>query len=173
VTVSAAAGGQSISFPITVARTNPNPDPGTDPGTELGGLEIVRGQGQVVSVNTPTTTPLTVRFRDPSGRPVPGVSVDWRVAQGGGSVSSVNSTTDENGIATALFSNGLVQLGIPYAQSTVSASTGTQTVNFLVTTIPNTINNNRAEATYFLRNPISRSIVARAGETVPAPSRSR
>ena len=168
VTVNATASGQSIAFPLTVVSTNPNPNP-EEPGPEpsLGGLEIVRGQGQVVSVNQPTNTPLTVRFRDPSGKPLPGVPVTWAITQGTGSLGTLASETDANGLATALFSNGLVQLGIPYASSVVSATASSQTVNFVVTTIPNLIGGGQGQATFLLRKPLDRVIVARVGETIP------
>ncbi|HYP08534.1 MAG TPA: Ig-like domain-containing protein, partial [Bryobacteraceae bacterium] len=144
---------------------NPGPGPGPEPST--GKLEIVLGQGQVTSVGYPTTQPLTIRSLDPSGRPQAGLPITWTVVEGGGALGSASTITDDKGIGTAVFSNFFVQLGVSAVKSVVSATVGSDTVNFIVTTIPNLPNGNRGEAQFFLRKPTDRVIVARAGETLP------
>jgi len=64
------------------------------------------GAGQNWYFNNPLPTPLSVTVSDLSGRPVPGVVVMWTVESGGGAVSPVQSTTDQNGIASTSDSVG-------------------------------------------------------------------
>jgi uncharacterized protein (TIGR03437 family) len=165
VTVNATASGQTTSFALTVSGANPGPGPGPEPSA--GGLKIVTGQGQVTSVGYPTNQLLTVKFVDPTGKAVSDVPLTWTISQGTGALGSASTVTDANGIGTASFSNFLVQLGVGYATSVVSVAAGTETVNFIVTTVPNLPNGGRGEAQFFLRKPVDRVIAARAGETLP------
>ena len=164
VTVTAAAAGQSVPFTINVASTTPGG--GTGGGTTPGGLKIVSGQGQVTGVGFPIQEPFTVAVVDATGNPIPGIPITWTLAQGTGALGNVVNVTNDKGIATASFAEFLVPFGVPYNQAVVAASTGAETVNFIVTTVPRLPNGSPGEATYTLRAPLTRTIAARAGETV-------
>ena len=164
VTVTATSSGLSVPFTINVAAGGGGGGGGG--GNTPGGLEIVAGQGQVTGVGFPVQTPLTVRVVDAAGNPIPGVPITWSVPQGTGNLGNVTLSTDDKGIAVASYVEFLVPFGVPYVQATISASTGPETVNFIVTTVPKLPNGSPGEATYTLKTPVSRTIAARAGETV-------
>jgi uncharacterized protein (TIGR03437 family) len=157
--------GQEATFTLNVATGNPgtgNPGTGT-PGSTT--ISVVTGQGQIVSEGYPPAAPLAVIVRDAAGRPLPNVPITWQITQGSGGLGSVSDSTNENGIASASFSNFLVQPGQPFSTSVVTASTGTETVNFFVTTVPRLPNGGRGEAIYTLRAPVDRFLSLQAGET--------
>lgn len=79
------------------------------------------GNNQTTTVNATLVTPLTVKVTDAAGAAVAGVTVNWVVTSGGGSVTPATSTTDSNGRATTVF--------------TLGSTVGTQTVNASVATI--------------------------------------
>ena len=58
------------------------------------------GDGQSASAGTAVSTPPSVIVTDANNNPVPGVSVTFTVASGGGSVTGSSATTDASGIAT-------------------------------------------------------------------------
>lgn len=164
-TVTATAGGQQAAFGITIS-TNTGGGGGGGGGTpNTGGLQIVLGQGQVTGQGFPTSQPFTVIVKDSAGTPQPNVPIAWTIVEGGGGLGSVDSATDANGIARASYANFLVPLGVPFSQATVSASTGTDTVNFIVTTVPRLPSGAPGEATYTLLAPLDRTLNLRAGET--------
>jgi 5-hydroxyisourate hydrolase-like protein (transthyretin family) len=72
--------------------------PPTDPGTATK-IAMAGGDGQTGLVGQALAQPLIVVVTDASGDPVEGVSVQWD-AQGAGSVSSDEVTTDANGRAS-------------------------------------------------------------------------
>ena len=110
--------------------------------------------------------PLTVRVVDAAGNPVPNVPIIWTIAQGTGNLGNLTNLTNEKGISTASYVEFLVPFGVPYVQAVIAASTGPETVNFIVTTVPKLPNGSPGEATYTLKEPVSRSIAAKAGETL-------
>jgi plastocyanin len=69
-------------------------------------LVIAGGDAQTWYFNNPLPTPLSVAALDVDGVPVSGVVVTWTVASGAGAVSPAQSTTDANGIASAIDSIG-------------------------------------------------------------------
>ena len=165
VNVSASASGQTVSFTVNVNNNNPD---GGGGGTPSGTLTIVKGHGQVTSQGFVTPEPLTVRVTDTSGKPTPNVPVVFKLEQGEGTLGvDVNKLTDDNGVASAVYTNFLVPLGVPFTQAVISASTGTETVNFIITTVANLPNGSRGEATYELRKPTDRIINAKVGESIP------
>ena len=92
----------------------------------------------------------------------------FKLEQGEGTLGvDVNKLTDDNGVASAVYTNFLVPLGVPFTQAVISASTGTETVNFIITTVANLPNGSRGEATYELRKPTDRIINAKVGENIP------
>ncbi|HEX7336415.1 MAG TPA: Ig-like domain-containing protein [Gemmatimonadales bacterium] len=73
---------------------------------EASRLVRVSGNGQSARPGDELDDPLVVRVEDQDGNGVPGQPVSWVVATGGGSVSDVNSTTDENGRASIRWTLG-------------------------------------------------------------------
>ena len=57
------------------------------------------GDNQVGQVAESLKTPLVVRITDANGNPVPGVSIAWAAASGGGHVNPTSSTTGADGLA--------------------------------------------------------------------------
>src|SRR3989442_4725869 len=64
------------------------------------------GDAQSWYFNNPLPVSLSVAALDPGGQPVAGVVVTWSVAQGDGAVSSGQSTTNANGVASTIDSLG-------------------------------------------------------------------
>ena len=166
-TITAAAGGQQAALGITISTNTGGGGGGGGGGTpNTGGLQIVLGQGQVTGQGFPTSQPFTVIVKDSAGTPQPNVPIAWTIVEGSGGLGSPSDRTDANGIATASYANFLVPLGVPFTQATVSASTGTDTVNFIVTTVPRLPSGAPGEATYTLLAPLDRTLNLRAGETL-------
>ncbi|MBW3572352.1 MAG: Ig-like domain-containing protein, partial [Gemmatimonadetes bacterium] len=69
---------------------------------------------------TPIADSAAALVRDQYGNPVPGVTVNWAVTSGGGSVSPASSTTDAQGIARARWTLG----GSVATPQTLRASAG-------------------------------------------------
>jgi hypothetical protein len=69
-------------------------------------LERVSGTGQSAPAGAELDGPLVVRLVDRDGNGVSGRAVSWVVATGGGSVSSENSTTDDDGRASTRWTLG-------------------------------------------------------------------
>lgn len=59
----------------------------------------VSGSVQIGEVGTPLPQDLVVRVNNSQGAPLAGVTVNWSVSSGGGSVSAATSRTDSNGDA--------------------------------------------------------------------------
>jgi hypothetical protein len=64
-------------------------------------LTVIEGNQQSAAQNTAVGLPIRVRARDQYGNNVPGVTIAWTVAAGGGNLAAPTSVTDVNGIATA------------------------------------------------------------------------
>lgn len=101
-------------------------------------IMMVAGNGQVISLNFPTSVPMTIEVTDASGIPVSGVPVTWSITQGAdiGSLSQPSSQTDSNGMATTNFFSSFIQPGLSSVPATVTATTSVGTVNFNVTVVP-------------------------------------
>ncbi len=83
---------------------------------------VQTGNGQTALTNTAVAIAPAVIVRDEFANPVPGVSVDFAVTAGGGSVAGNPATTDTNGIA------GLVSWTLGATPGTNSLSATTQGV---------------------------------------------
>ena len=81
-------------------------------------LVRVSGDGQSAQAGTEVPDPLVVRLMDAAGNGIPNRAVTWVVAGGGGSISPVTSTTDQDGNASARW--------------TLGSSSGTNTLNAVV-----------------------------------------
>jgi uncharacterized protein (TIGR03437 family) len=154
------------TFTVTVGSGS------TGGGTTSGGLQVLTGNGQVLPQfqSTQQQEPLSVIVRDVTGKPVPNVNVAWQVASGSGSIAPSSSLTDENGIATSNFVSNFVTPGISFQTNTISASTGTETVSFYVTTLGNLGNSpggSSGALNSLAKTNSSIVIEGRAGETIP------
>ena len=163
-TFTAAAGGQQVTFTINVGTDTGTGGGGTG-GTPTGVLQILRGQGQIIGQGYVTNQPFTVVAKDAAGNPIKNVPITWSVAQGSGTLVTVTNVTDEQGLATATYINPLVLPGTPFATAVVAATTGSETVNFYVTTLANQPNGARGQATFVLKRPADRMLAVRSGET--------
>jgi hypothetical protein len=82
---------------VTLAACGSEND-GFDPSTPTT-VEYVGGSGQSSDVGDLLPELLTIRTTNFVGDPVAGVTVEWFVVSGGGSVSSGSTVTDANGLA--------------------------------------------------------------------------
>jgi uncharacterized protein YjdB len=76
------------------------------PETRVTVVEILSGDQQVAVVASALPAPLVARALDAQGRAVARAPVEWTVAAGGGTVSPLAATTDENGEARATWTVG-------------------------------------------------------------------
>jgi alpha-tubulin suppressor-like RCC1 family protein len=87
------------------------------------------GDNQNGSVGTALAQDFVVRVNDASGNPVGGVSIDWAVTAGGGSITPPSDLTDANGLSQARLT-----LGPSVGPNTASATlTGIGSVTFTAT----------------------------------------
>lgn len=108
-------------------------------------LVTVSGNGQVVCPNCPSDpvfafAPLIVKATDQFGNPVPGVTVNWAITSGFGTLSQGGSTytasTDSNGMASVLFQFGNEGSGNGLgstSQYTITATAGSLVNTFYLT----------------------------------------
>jgi hypothetical protein len=66
-------------------------------------MALDKGNSQVAEVGTALPESLSVRITNLKGDPVEGVTVEWAVLTGGGSVSSPTSVTSATGVAQTQF----------------------------------------------------------------------
>lgn len=78
---------------------------GTDANTDVT-LAANAGNQQSGAVGTALATPLTVKATDGLGAPVSGITIDWSVQAGGGSVTPASSVTNVSGLAMASLTLG-------------------------------------------------------------------
>jgi Leishmanolysin len=128
---------------------------GTEP-PRLASLRIVHGNEQIGVAGRALPAPLVVEADDDQGNPIDGVSLRFEVTQGGGKVSPAQTTTDQDGHASVLFTLG-GSAGAPQ-EVTVSGNGGDITASFTATAtgVPTTVR---------LAAGVSQS--ARAGAPVP------
>lgn len=84
---------------------------GPSPSEPLGAavvIAMVSGDAQTDTVATPLPSTLVVRVTDRNGRAVDGVTVDWTVVRGGGSLAPPTATTDRDGRAQTRWTLGTV-----------------------------------------------------------------
>jgi hypothetical protein len=86
-------------------------------------LRFVAGNGATGGVGQPLADSLVVRVVDRNELPVAGVTVDWSVTGGGGSVLPARTTTDAQGIARTRWTLGLVADSVQTARATVARLT--------------------------------------------------
>ena len=127
-TLGTTSGSQTVT--VTVANVAPlifTANAAAGPATQFA---IVDGNAQFGSESAPISAPLRVRARDTFNNPVPGVTVNWVVDAGGGSLAAATSITNVDGIAAApAWTLGTVASG----QQAVVASLGTFNARFTAT----------------------------------------
>jgi hypothetical protein len=101
----AGVGGSPANFSITAVA---------GPATQL---KMSTGDGQTGWAGVPLPLPLAVVVQDQFNNPVAGVSVNWAVTGGGGTLSAASSVTAASGAATVVHT-----LGIATPAQTVAAS---------------------------------------------------
>jgi hypothetical protein len=78
----------------------------SEPGGGLAVFSVVSGNNQVVLVNTAASAPLAVRAIDDKIGGLPGVTVQWSIVSGTGTLSATSSVTDETGVTSVNFTAG-------------------------------------------------------------------
>jgi alpha-tubulin suppressor-like RCC1 family protein len=86
-------------------------------------LQIVSGDQQSAGIASPLPQPVTVKLTNASGAPLPGVDIAWVVLEGGGSVDSVRTVTDLQGLAAVHW-----QVGSETGPQSLLASTRTASI---------------------------------------------
>ena len=117
--------GQGVNFEAT-----------TVPGLP-GGIVVVSGDGQAAPRLSTLLDPLTVRVEDRFQNPVEGVTVEFAVIGGGGSVQPSTTSTDAGGLATTQWT-----LGAPLGDQSVSIMVDPllpTTVSAIATTVPESV----------------------------------
>src|SRR5262249_28917375 len=100
-TLGTSAGAQMVTATVTGLVGSPVTFTSTATAGAPATVEISGGNSQTGTVNSALTTDYGVRARDSYGNPKAGVTVDWAVHTGSGSLSPTQSTTGSNGIATS------------------------------------------------------------------------
>jgi plastocyanin len=95
-------------------------------------VSIAKTAGDNGTVPPSSQVNYTVESRDSHGNPKGGVTIDWAVATGGGSIAPAQNTTQANGNASAARTLGS-GLGDQTATATASGLTGTSQVTFTTT----------------------------------------
>jgi hypothetical protein len=96
-------------------------------------ITAVSATSQTGSAGAPVATPPSVRVNDQTGQPLPGVTVNFAVTSGGGTVGTASATTNAAGVA----SSGSWTLGPTAGQNTLTATVaGLAPVVFTATSTP-------------------------------------
>jgi hypothetical protein len=90
-------------------------------------MTLTGGDGQRAPVGSRLPDPLRIQVTDAAGNGAQGVTVNWSVLTGGGSISPVSSVTNSAGIASAAFTLGPAE-GEQRAQAEASGLSGSPIV---------------------------------------------
>lgn len=151
------------TFVLYVGTGGTIPTPGT--GT---GMAVRSGNGQVVSFLAPTTPrPLTVVVKDSSGNKVPGAYVTWQVTSGVAGLLQSTCVADGNGECGVLVQGNMTATpGVTYQQATIMAYSSYGTVNFVLTTLGMTTDQQPIGVNPQLLTPTTDTpIVGKSGQT--------
>jgi alpha-tubulin suppressor-like RCC1 family protein len=86
-------------------------------------LQVLSGDQQSAGIASLLPQPITVKLTNASGAPLSGVDIGWVVLEGGGSVDSVRTITDAQGLATVHW-----QVGTEPGPQSLLASTRTASI---------------------------------------------
>ena len=175
----AGSGGPTFSFTLTTGSTTGGG------GTPAGLLRIIRGQGQLVVEQFQITEPMTVELLDAQGKPAVNQTITFALQSGSGSfnTSTADGTvltgatcsgnvctvqTDASGRAAIGFIATAVSPGQSYSQQTITATNGTSTVNFILTSLIGQLLGGGSASPPIVERikPVERDIVGQAGTTV-------
>jgi Domain of unknown function (DUF4082) len=98
-------------------------------------LSKISGDNQTGGTGTPLPNPLVVRIVNAQNNPQPGVTVNFAVIKGGGSVSPVSAVTDATGQASTILTLGSVPNG-PDGMIVSATASGIGSITFSATAIP-------------------------------------
>lgn len=129
-------------------------------------LVMVSGNGQLVDAQFPSTQPLVVQAKDAGGHPASGVAVAWAITDGGGSIVFPTTTTDANGMASASFQAGTLTQLDSFVPSTVTATSASGKVTFVITTIPTLGSSTSSVQIAFDKPDIGSTLAAQSGTTL-------
>src|SRR5439155_25038126 len=97
-------------------------------------ISVLSGDGQIAAQNFAAQVPMVVVVKNVQGQPQAGVTVTWTITSGAGSLlSGATTITDVNGQASNNFL-GNTLFSVNFAQSIITASIPTGSVNFTETT---------------------------------------
>jgi uncharacterized protein (TIGR03437 family) len=133
-------------------------------------LVMVSGNGQVVTEQFVTTSPLVVKAVNAAGNPVPNVPVKWTLTPpNSGTIVMPEPQTNANGLATANFLGTTIPPGTSFQPSTITATSASGIVNFFVTTSAGRLagGGTAAPPLVQLLAPQGQDIAGAAGSTVP------
>jgi alpha-tubulin suppressor-like RCC1 family protein len=100
-------------------------------GGTASALLMVTGDAQNGTVSTQLAADFVVRVNDQTGNPLPGITVNWAVTAGGGSITPTSDVTDGSGL-----SQSRLTLGASPGVNTATASvTGLGSVTFNATAV--------------------------------------
>jgi len=128
-------------------------------------ISKVSGDGQLVIQAILGSTPMAVKVRDTSGKPVSGAKVTWVVSPvGQGGVVAGATTTDSTGQATNQFVATVPSPSQSYVTSTVTATCNGQSVQFTEISVGQTNNTPNVQA-YVNPEPADSALSGPAGST--------
>lgn len=97
-------------------------------------ISAASGDSQSILVGNRSSAPLVAVVKNSSGSPLPNVTVNWSVTSGGGSLSSITTTTDANGQAQTTYLSGAIADTVK-----VTASTGERAHAFTIKLLADTV----------------------------------
>jgi trimeric autotransporter adhesin len=100
-------------------------------------LSMVSGNGQLLLSQYQSLEPLVVLATGSNGAPAAGVTVNWNITSGTGSLQTLSNTTDANGLASTFFTGYAGDDINSTFVAIITASAGSSSVNFTATTVPN------------------------------------
>lgn len=160
----------ALALAITVSACGGGGDGGGP--SDTGAIAAEGGGGQQAIVGS-TLTPYQAKVTDVNGQPKAGVTVNWTVPVGGGSVTPASSVTDQAGIAEATATLGLVS-GTQTVRATAPGYTGspvsftsTATADAPVTLELRAGNNQTGQVGGNLANPLVVRVLDQHGNPVP------
>ncbi len=122
-TLGQAAGNQTARATVAGATGSPVGFSATATAGAAATIAAAGGNNQSGEVNAALANPLTAKVTDAFGNGVAGVTVNWEVATGGGTVSAPTSVTAANGNATISWTLGAF-VGAQTAQASAVGLTG-------------------------------------------------
>jgi hypothetical protein len=106
----------------------------SDGGNIASSVSRVSGDSQRVYVGSQRTTPLVVVVKNGDGSPMPGVSVVWSIAKGGGALDSAGTLSDASGQSRAVYVTSDTA-----GEATIHVVSGRGTTDFTVTLLADTV----------------------------------